>query len=280
MPIETGLRTPGDELQWCVSAARAGLALALLLFAGCGRSSPEEPKAAPPTILRVAAASDLQGVLPALTGRFTVATGVAITPVVGASGQLAEQIRQGAPYDVFLSASIAYVRDLVKAGHIDADSVRVYAVGRLVLVVSKQSNVAVEGLADLKKPEVKRIAIANPEFAPYGLAARQTLEKSGLWESLKPKVVQAETVRQAFQFVQSGNAEVGLVAHSVAQDPEVRSITVDPDLHKPILQGLGVISGSKHPEAARRFTDFVLGDEGQKLLGSFGFGPPAASPSP
>ena len=104
---------------------------------------------------------------------------------------------------------------------------------------------AIESLADLTRPEVKRIAIANPDFAPYGLAARQTLEQSGLWERLKPKIVHADTVRLAFQFVQAGNAEVGLVAHSVAQVPEVRSIEVDPSLYEPILQGLGVISRSK-----------------------------------
>ena len=176
----------------------------------------------------MAAASDLQGVLPNLAERFTAATGITITPVVGASGQLAEQIRQGAPFDVFLSANIAYVRKLASEGHITADSVRVYAQGRLVLVVNRQSNVTVKALADLTGPEVKHIAIANPDVAPYGLAARQTLEKSGLWDSLKPKVVQAETVRQAMQFVQSGNAEVGLVAHSVAEDPRVRKIDVDP----------------------------------------------------
>jgi molybdate transport system substrate-binding protein len=241
--------------------------------AGCGGASPPEAERPAREPLHVAAASDLQSVLPALAARFTAASGVEVVPIFGASGQLTQQIRQGAPYDVFLSANEAYVRDLAKAGHIEADSVRVYAQGRLVLMVNKQSKVAVEGLADLTRPEVKRIAIANPEFAPYGLAARQTLEKSGLWERLKPKVVQADTVRLAFQFVQAGNAEVGLVAHSVAQVPEVRSIEVDPGLHEPILQGLGVIAGSKHGEAARRFTSFLLSDEGRKQLSSFGFGP-------
>jgi len=222
----------------------------------------------------VAAASDLQSVMPRLSESFTAATGVTVTPVVGASGQLAEQIRQGAPYDVFLSANEAFVRDLAKAGHIEADSVRVYARGRLVLVVNKHSNVVVEGLADLTRPEVKWIAIANPEFAPYGLAARQTLEKSGLWNSLKPKLAQAETVRQALQFVQAGNAEVGLVAHSVAQVPDLRSIDVDPDLYEPILQSFGVITRSKQHEAARQFTNFLLSEDGRKQLASFGFGIP------
>jgi molybdate transport system substrate-binding protein len=224
--------------------------------------------------LRVAAASDLQGVMPTLTDRFTASTGVKVTPIVGASGQLAQQIRQGAPFDVFLSANMTFVRDLAGEGLIEPDSVRAYARGRLVLVVNRASGVTVEGLAALARPEVKRVTIANPEFAPYGRAARQTLEKAGLWEGLKPKLVQAETVRQALQYVQTGNAEVGLVAHSVAGVPEVRPSESDPALYEPILQGLGLVARSGHGESARQFARFLLGGEGQKILASYGFDPP------
>jgi molybdate transport system substrate-binding protein len=278
MRTKTGFRPTDSEPPVRGCAVRFGLALALLLIPGCGASHQEKERPAP-ELLRVAAASDLQGVLPKLADRFTAATGIAVTPVIGASGQLVQQIRQGAPYDVFLSANQAYVLDLAKAGLINADSVRVYAQGRLVLVLNKQSSVAVKGLADLTRSEVKRIAVANPELAPYGLAARQALEQSRLWDSLKPKVVLAESVRQAFQYVQSGDAEVGLVAHSVAQGPEVRSIEVDAGLYKPILQSLGVIAGSKHGPAARRFASFLLSDESQKQLAAFGFGPPPVSES-
>ena len=276
MRTETAFRSTGSSSPACRRALRGGLVLALLLFPGCGASREADQRPAP-TVLRVAAASDLQGVLPTLADRFTSGTGVVVTPVFGASGQLAEQIRQGAPYDIFLSANEAYVRDLVKVGDIAADSVRVYARGRLVLVVSKQSNVAVEVLVDLTRPEVKRIAIANPEFAPYGLAAPQALQKSGLWDSLKPKLVLGESVRQAFQFVQTGDAEVGLVAHSVALMPDVRSIEVEPGLYEPILQGAGVIARSKQDAASRRFTDFLLSDESQKHLAALGFSPPPAN---
>jgi molybdate transport system substrate-binding protein len=222
----------------------------------------------------VAAASDLQGVLPSLAERFTAGTGVTVTPVVGASGQLAQQIRQGAPFDVFLSANMGFVRDLANEGLIEPDTVRSYARGRLVLVVNRGSGVTVEGLADLARPEVKRVAIANPEYAPHGLAARQALEKSGLWEGLKPKLVQAESVRLALQFVQTGNAEAGLVSHSVAEVPEVRQSRIDPSLYEPILQGLGIVARSGHGESARRFTRFLLDGEGQKVLASYGFDPP------
>jgi molybdate transport system substrate-binding protein len=221
----------------------------------------------------VAAASDLQGVLPILIDRFTAVSGIRVTPVIGASGQLAQQIRQGAPFDVFLSANLKFVRDLAQGDLIEPETVRAYARGRLVLVINRESGDMVEGLADLARPEVTRVAIANPEVAPYGLAARQALQKAGLWENLKPKLVQAETVRQALQYVQLGNAEAGLVAHSVASVPEVRSLEVAADLHEPILQGLGVIARSGHGEAARRFTQFLLDGEGQRLLAAHGFAP-------
>jgi molybdate transport system substrate-binding protein len=253
--------------------ARVGLALALLYLPGCG-SAPPGPARATPAALHVAAASDLQGVLPTLIDRFTATSGVTITPVFGASGQLSQQIRQGAPFDVFLSANMAFIRDLTKEGLIESDTVGAYARGRLVLVVNRESKATVEGLAGLIRPEVKRIAIANPETAPYGLAARQALEKSGLWERLKPKLVEAESVRQALQFVQTGNAEAGLVAHSVASVAEVHRTEVDPALYEPILQGLGVVARSGHGESARQFTRFLLGGEGQKVLAAYGFDPP------
>jgi molybdate transport system substrate-binding protein len=224
--------------------------------------------------LRVAAASDLRSVLPALIDRFTASTNIAVTPVFGASGHLTEQIRQGAPFDVLLSANLTFVRDLAKEGSVEPDSVRVYARGRLVLVCDRTSKTSVVGLADLAKPEIKRVAIANPEVAPYGHAAQQALENAGLWASLKLKVVQAETVRQALQYVETGNAEAGLVAHSVAQVAEVNEIEIDPKLYEPIYQGLGVVAETGHGDSARQFAEFLLGSEGQKLLAAAGFGPP------
>ena len=271
MRIETGEGQSEPGVAYYTSAVHLGLTLVLIFCSGCGSSSDTKSRPAS-VVLKVAAASDLQGVLPVLAERFTGATGIKITPVVGASGQLAQQIRQGAPYDVFLSANLAYVRELADAGKIEPTSVRVYATGRLALVVHKASRVAVDRLPDLARNAVKRIAIANPEFAPYGLAARQALEKASLWESLKPKIVQAESVRQAMQFVQSGNAEAGLVAHSVASDPEVQMIDVDPGLYEPILQGLGVVSESRQNQASWRFTEFLRGDDARKVLTTFGFG--------
>jgi molybdate transport system substrate-binding protein len=227
----------------------------------------------------VAAASDLQGVLPELMPTFEAAHAVDVTAVFGASGQLAEQLKQGAPYDVFLSANRVYVQDLAAQGVIEPDTVRAYAQGKLVLVVNRASGVRVQGLADLARPEVKKIAMANPAVAPYGLAARQALERSSLADQVGPKLVQAESVRQALQFVQTGNAEAGLVAHSVSRVSEVQVLALDPGLYDPVIQSLGVVARSPQATAAREFTRFLLGDRGQSILESFGFTrPPAQAP--
>jgi molybdate transport system substrate-binding protein len=244
----------------------------LLAAAGCGTS--KEQVAPAVVALKVAAASDLQTALPLLAERIRQAHGMEIVPVFGSSGQLAQQIEQGAPYDVFLSANKAFVEKLSAKGDVKADSVTPYAQGLLVLVVNRRSGVAVSGLLDLTKPEVKHVAIANPDLAPYGLAAKQALERSGL-AAVTPKLVQAESIRQALRFVQTGNAEVGLVAHSVADVPEVRLIDLDRTLYDPVVQYLGIVSRTENSSAAKKFADFLLSDEGQKLFVSFGFVPPA-----
>jgi molybdate transport system substrate-binding protein len=241
---------------------RVGIALVAL---GCGG------KRAAPEPLRVAAASDLQAALPAIVGRFEAARKVEVVVTFGASGQLADQIRQGAPFDVFLAANQRFVKDLADEGLIRPDSVRPYAKGSLVLAVHSASVAEVAGLADLAKAEVKKVALANPATAPYGAAARQALERSGLWESLGPKLVQAETVRQALQFVQTGNAEAGFVGRAIAGVPEVKIVEVDPALYDPIVQALGIVSTTRRGEDAEAFARFLLGDEGRTMLSGYGF---------
>jgi molybdate transport system substrate-binding protein len=254
------------------------LVLIALGLAGCGGSQPDdEGRAAAPAPLRVAAASDLQHVLPTLAERFTRASKVEVSLTFGASGQLAEQIKNGAPFDIFLAANQAFVKDLAAGGFVRPDSVRPYARGTLVLAVHPGSAEAVGGLPDLAKPEVKKVAIANPSTAPYGAAAKQALERSGLWASVEPKLVQAETVRQALQYVETGNAEAGIAGHASARAAKVRVVAVDPKLHDPIVQTLGVVARSKRAADAEAFARFVLGDEGQKALAEFGFKPPEES---
>lgn len=255
----------------------ASLAPCLLILAsGCGGKP--RPEATPP--LRVAAASDLQAALPVLASRFRLETGLTVEFSVGSSGQLAQQIAQGAPFDLFLAANRKFVDDLAAQGDVDPSSVRPYARGSLVLAVLASEAGTIRSLDDLRRPEVKKVAIANPEFAPYGLAAKQALEHKGLWEELRPKVVQAETVRQALQFVQSGNAEAGLVGRAIADVPEVRSLPVDPELYDPLIQALGITKGAKDPAQAAKFAEFLFSEAGQGILSDFGFRSPPTRSTP
>lgn len=244
---------------------RVVLLLPLALAAGCG-SKPTAPEP-----LRVAAASDLQAVMPILASRFKADTGIDVEPVFGASGQLAQQIKAGAPFDLLLAANRSFVDDLARAGVVRPESVRPYARGTLVLVVNKLFDPGVKALADLAGEKVKTVAIANPEIAPYGAAVKQTLERAGLWEKVKPKLVQGESVRQALQFVESGNAEVGFVGKAIADVKGVRSIPIPPDGYDPIVQAMGIVKDSKRADDAGRFASFLLAEDGQGILRDFGF---------
>jgi molybdate transport system substrate-binding protein len=242
-----------------------------LVESGCGRaesSSRSEP-------LRVAAATDLQRVLPALVAGYK-SHDPDVVVTFGASGQLAEQIRKGAPFDVFMSANMKFVADLEAEGVAEAGSVRPYARGSLVLAVHSSASGAVGTMADLAKAEVRKLAIANPRFAPYGAAASQALERSGLAEALAPKLVLAESVRQAFIYVEQGDAEAALVSRSLVVDGgALKAIEVDPGLYDSLIQGLGVVARSDKIDRARRFADFVVGEGGRAILGEHGFAPPA-----
>jgi len=248
-----------------------------IVVVGCG-GSPTVPLhiAAPAAPLRIAAASDLQTALPVLGERFTKQTGIALSLTFGASGQLTEQIRAGAPFDVFLAANQSFVKQLADEGDVRPDSVHPYAQGSLVLAVHPEVSESAQALADLAKPAVKKIALANPATAPYGAAGKQALERAKLWATVEPKVVQSESVRQALQFVETGNAEAGLVGKSIARaSRKVRVLDVDRALYDPIVQGLGIVVRTRRADDAKRFCDFILGVEGQDGLAEFGFIRPA-----
>ncbi len=252
------------------------LGLAALTAAGCdhGPRADAQP-------LRIAAASDLQRILPRLIERFQNQTPTTVTPTLtfDASGQLAEQIKAGAPFDLFLSANVKFVSDLAAAGLVEPASVQPYARGSLVLCLHRAVGDQVRGLADLSRPEIKRIAIANPEYAPYGVAARQAIERAGLWSRLESKIVRANSVRQAMIYVQNGDAEAALVSHALVA-PEVRVIEVDAALYDPLIQALGIVAATKQRDRARALAQFILGGEGQAILRESGFLNLDASPGP
>lgn len=239
-----------------------------VIVAGCGTSKTLEE-----STVRVAAASDLQSILPELVDAYRTETGAEVVMTFGASGQLAEQIKAGAPFDLFLAANTKYVGDLAGIGLVLPDSVASYAVGALVLAVHENAP-DLKALKELTRDDVKKVAIANPDFAPYGAAAKQALRNAGLWDVLQPKIVLAETVRQTLQYVQSGNAEAGLVSKATARVPGLKLIEIDPELYDPIVQNLGIVQGTENLENAERFRTFLLGEKARGVFASHGFGPP------
>ena len=232
-----------------------------------------------PEPLRVAAASDLRQALPVLIAAFRQDHPGEVEFTVGSSGQLAEQIRQGAPFDLFLSANKAFVDKLAAEGTVVPATVAPYARGSLVLASNPVFNLHLKQLADLSKPEVRSIAIASPELAPYGIAAKQALERLGLWDKVKSKIVPAESVHQALQYVRSGSAEVGFVSRALTDTPGLDLLAVPVGSHDPIVQYLGVVARSQQAAEARAFAAFIGGKVGQAMLVDLGFSP-AVAPSP
>ncbi|WP_222708394.1 molybdate ABC transporter substrate-binding protein [Alkalisalibacterium limincola] len=225
----------------------------------------------------VAAASDLQFALEVVAEAFTAETGQQVRLSFGSTGNLARQIRAGAPFEVFLSADEQFVLDLHRDGH-TLDAGRLYAVGRLVIVRSGDSKLIADGsLADLAEAladgRVSRFAIANPEHAPYGMRAREALQQAGLWEAIQPRLVLGENVSQAAQFAVSGNADGGLVAWSLTFAPgfmDRADVALVPEsMHAPLRQRMVRV---KHAGAvADAFYEFVAGAAARDILARYGF---------
>jgi molybdate transport system substrate-binding protein len=250
------------------------LALSAALVGSC-QSKP--PVAEPP--VQVAAASDLAHAFEELGELFERRTGRKVTFSFAASGVLSKQLSQGAPFDLFAAANSSFVDIAVESGACDGSTKALYARGHVV-VWSKKGGVSVRSLADLQRPEIEHIAIANPESAPYGKAAREALQSAGLWPALQGKIVQGENVRQALQFAQTGNAEVAIVALSLVNDDETGvHLPVPASLHQPISQTLVVCKHGKNPEGARSLAKLIASSEGQALLGRYGFGTSAEQPA-
>jgi len=230
--------------------------------------------------ITVAAAADLDAALTELGAKYQQQTGSRVRFAFGSSGNLANQILNGAPFDLFFSADESYPRQLVEAGAAESSSLYVYAVGRLVLCVPNSSTLDVEhrGLEALLDPAVKRIAIANPQHAPYGRAAEAALRHAGIYEKVAGRLVLGENVSQAAQFVESGNAEAGLVALSHVLVPSVkgkgRYWEVPTDLYPPLRQAVVTVSRAASRKEAVEFLAYLKSKEAQADLASFGFSLP------
>ena len=241
------------------------LLVATLLLAGCG-SKPEAGD------LHVAAAANLQRVMDPLAKAFDKQTGVKIIPSYGASTQLAQQIENGGPFDLFLSADTAQVDRLASKGLLTENSRAVYARGVLALWAPKRTDIT--KLEDLKRPDVKRIGIANPELAPYGRASIETLTALNFWPELQPKVVYGPNISTVAQFAESANADASFTALSLVNDRLEKPIIVPENLHQPIEQALCIVKATPHGEAAAEFRKFLLGSEAQAIFAKFGYRSP------
>jgi molybdate transport system substrate-binding protein len=204
---------------------------------------------------------------------------VEVEIVYGSSGNFVGQISQGAPYDVFFSADAEYPRRLEQAGLAPAGDTRLYAIGQIVLWTRSDSSLdGNAGLNVLTDAAVEKVSIANPEHAPYGRAAVAALQSAGIYESVRPKLVLGENVSQAAQFIESGGAEAGIIALSLALSPPLRDAghysRIPIDLYPPLEQGALVLDSAADGGAARAFVDYVLGPDGRAVLDRHGFLPP------
>jgi molybdate transport system substrate-binding protein len=253
--------------------AFALLSASLLAASGCGgrgeRASGDE--------VVVAAAANLTDAFGEVGRRFTAKTGVRVTYSFGATADLSKQIEGGAPFDLFASADVAHVDELVKKGLLVAETRAVYARGRLVLWVPPGARAPVARLEDLAGAGVTRVAVAKPDAAPYGRAAVESLRALNLWGQVEPKVVYSQSVAQARQFAASGNADAAFIPRSLVKEGEGAAVEVEERLHAPIDQALGVVRASGRQDAARKFVEFVLSDEGRAVLKSFGYDSPGRS---
>jgi len=231
------------------------------------------------TQLNIAAASDLKFALTDLATTYEKQSGVKLNLTFGSSGNFFAQIQNGAPFDIFFSADSDYPRKLNEAGLVLPNSADSYAVGKLAVWVPSNSKLAPEKSRwqSLLDPTIQKIAIANPDHAPYGRAALEALKNSGLYEKIKSKLVFGENISQAAQFVQSGNAEIGILASSITSSPAFtsgHSWTIPQSQYTPLLQSFVVLKSSSHRDAALAFVAYVKSTAAQAILEKYGFAEP------
>lgn len=219
----------------------------------------------------VAAAANLSEVFQQLGPQFESATGIHPVFSFGSTAQLATQIENGAPFDVFAAADVDHVSQLAKKGLIVAGSAAVYATGILALWIPPGSAAPVIRPEDLVQPSVKVIALAKPELAPYGQAARETLQKLGIWSKVEPRVVYADNISMAKQYGSSGNADAVFTAYSLVLKEQGKIIQVSDSLHAPIEQALGIVAASKNQASGREFAAFLLTGKGREILHGSGY---------
>jgi len=242
--------------------------LNLLVFIGLTASTAHAEK------LTIAAAADLKFAMDEMVASFKQShQGSEVAVVYGSSGKFHTQIQQGAPYDMFFSADIAFPRELVKQG-LAASEVKPYAVGRIVLW-SATLDATKMTLASLADPKITKIAIANPKHAPYGKRAEEALRSAGLWEKVQPKLVFGENIAQTAQYVQSGNAQMGIIALSLAVSPEMAKkggyYRIPDTLYQPLEQGFIITRLGADKPLAKQFAEYLGSKQAGAIMVKYGF---------
>jgi molybdate transport system substrate-binding protein len=239
----------------------------VLFLLACGCSRPAPPHGPAPIL--VAAASNLSVSFAEVARAFTAKTGIPVTFSFAATGDLAEQIVNGAPYDLFAAADVRHAEELRNRGLLIPETCARYARGRLVLW--KPRGDPLREVQDIAR--MSRIAIANPQIAPYGQAAVESLGALGIWREVEPKVVYGNNVSQTQQYAATGNVDAAFLPLALLTNAQGHYLEVDERLHRPIDQALGVVKASRNQDSARRFAAFILGPEGQAILKRYGYGP-------
>jgi molybdate transport system substrate-binding protein len=275
----SGRSSPARDLR-----RRAG-ALAVLLLAAAAACTPRGgtgDRAKKDEPLRVAAAADLSLAFDELGKDFEAKTGKKVEFNFGSTGLLAKQIEQGAPFDVFAAANVDYIDQVVKAGACRPETRTRYAQGQIVMW-SKDAAELPSKVSDLRSAKYVKVALANPEHAPYGRAAEEAMTRAGVWNAVEPRAVYGENVQQTMMFGKSGNADVALIALSLAVVTPGHYKTVDPSLYEPLEQEMilcnGGAGGSKRNEA-QAFLDFVSSEGGRAIMRRYGFLLPGESLPP
>jgi len=267
-------------------AVVAGLVLAAPFRSARAGIAGSLPQAAakPCGTVTVAAASDLTYAMNEIAANFEKATGCAVRLSMGSSGNFLTQIENGAPFDVFFSADIAYPKKLEAEGLAAPGSTYLYAIGKIVLWTRNDSRVDVgKGFSALRDSAAQKIAIANPLHAPYGRAAEEALRQSGLYEAVKDRLVLGENISQTAEFVESGNADAGIVALSLVLSPAMkdkgRAWNIPENLYTPIQQGAVAVRAAANPQGARQFLDYIKMPATAALLERYGFALPVKIPT-
>jgi molybdate transport system substrate-binding protein len=245
----------------------AWLLCAAPFLASCGAPQATQPAGK----LTVAAAANLMDVFGEVGPAFKAQKGIDVVFSYGATAELTQQIDNGAPFDVFAAADTEHIDFLVARQKLTADSQAIYAKGQLALWIPSGESTGIQALQDLAAPKIHFIAIAQPELAPYGQAAVETMKNARLWEPLQSKIVYANSISMAKQLAASGNADAAFTAYSLVLHDKGTVLKIDPTRYRPIEQALAIVASTSWMQEAQQFRSFLLGPEGRAILAKNGY---------